>query len=298
MNPLVLSLFPGGGVLDHAFDLEGFVVVRGPDPIWGGDVGTFHPPVGRFDGVIGGDPCQTHSALANLVRAKGLEPTFPDLTGQYERVVDECQPAWFLRENVPKAPEIKPAGYDVKSFMLDNSTLDDGTGWGYEQMRSRKFWFGVRDGAAPELRKFIKFALFELPTKENAVACDPRTSFIPGGQAEVDAIRKTKVTAVGGNDGHADMLGDKKYRAQREKQRSVTGRHHSNELRTTKERGEGWVGMMPRRTLEEMMELQGMPEDWFKHSPFTMAARRKIVGNAVPVGMGRALAGAVREAMA
>jgi len=234
------------------------------------------------------------------VRAKGLEPTFPDLTGEYERVVNECQPAWFLRENVPKAPDVKPAGYDVKSFMLDNSTLDDGTGWGYEQMRSRKFWFGVRDGAAPELRKFINFALFELPHAQQTVSSDARLVPVAiggSGKVKVSASR-TKQTAVGGNDGHINQLGSKEYREHREKQAVVTGRHHSNEMRTTKIRGEGWVGQIQRRTLEEMMELQGIPEGWFKHSPFTMAARRKIVGNAVPVGMGRAMATAIREAMA
>lgn len=53
---LVLSLFPGGGLLDRAFEETGYCVVRGPDVIWGGDVRTFHPPAGCFDGVIGGDP--------------------------------------------------------------------------------------------------------------------------------------------------------------------------------------------------------------------------------------------------
>lgn len=35
---LVLSLFPGIGLLDMAFEQEGFCVVRGPDVLWGGDV--------------------------------------------------------------------------------------------------------------------------------------------------------------------------------------------------------------------------------------------------------------------
>jgi DNA-binding XRE family transcriptional regulator len=51
---LILSLFPGIGLLDKAFEEEGYCVVRGPDPLWGGDVRNFHPPAGRFDGIIGG----------------------------------------------------------------------------------------------------------------------------------------------------------------------------------------------------------------------------------------------------
>src|SRR2546430_12673163 len=36
-------------------------VVRGPDLLWGGDIRRFHPPAGKFDGVIGGPPCQLFS---------------------------------------------------------------------------------------------------------------------------------------------------------------------------------------------------------------------------------------------
>lgn len=39
---LVLSLFPGIGLLDRAFEAEDFAVVRGPDLIWGGNVRDFH----------------------------------------------------------------------------------------------------------------------------------------------------------------------------------------------------------------------------------------------------------------
>jgi len=257
-------------------------VVRGPDVIWGGDIRTFHPPLGVFDGVIGGDPCQSFSSLVNLVRAKGLEPSFPDMTGEYQRVIDETQPAFFLRENVPRAPDVKPAGYDVRSFLLCNSTLDSGDGTGNEQMRRRRFWFGVRDGECPELRAFMDFALFELPDTVGAVMNEPANN--PPGRS------RKKVTAVGGHDGTADAIGG--YRKARDRARSapVTGRN------------EGAVGAPgidyspPRRTLEEMCRLQGLPEDWLKHQPWTMQAKRKIVGNGVAVPMGRQLARAILRA--
>jgi DNA (cytosine-5)-methyltransferase 1 len=38
VTQLVLSLFPGIGMLDSAFEQEGFCVVRGPDVLWGGDI--------------------------------------------------------------------------------------------------------------------------------------------------------------------------------------------------------------------------------------------------------------------
>ena len=68
---LVLSLFPGIGLLDSAFEDTGFCVLRGPDVIRGGDVRLFHPPAGVFAGVIGGPPCQSFSSLAHLVREIG-----------------------------------------------------------------------------------------------------------------------------------------------------------------------------------------------------------------------------------
>ena len=277
---LVLSLFPGFGLLDHAFTVEGFCVVRGPDVIWGGDIRTFHPPPGVFDGVIGGDPCQSHSSLANLVRAKGLEPSFPDMTPEYKRVVEEARPAWFLRENVPQAPDVKPDGYDVRAFLLDNSTLDSGDGTGNEQMRRRRWWYGVRDGECPELRQWIDFALFELPDAVNTVqgGCT--------GGVQGEALKR-KSTAVGGHDGHSDQLGAYK----KAKTPPVTGRN------------EGAVGAPgkdyspPRRDLPEMLRLQGFPGDWLKHQPWTMQAKRKMIGNGVALPMGRALARAIRCAM-
>ena len=65
MTDLVLSLFPGIGLLDMAFEEEGFCVVRGPDLLWGGDIRRFHPPAGRFEGVIGG-PHGAPTPLDNL----------------------------------------------------------------------------------------------------------------------------------------------------------------------------------------------------------------------------------------
>src|SRR5260370_15463161 len=97
---LVLSLFPGIGLLDRAFEEEGFCVVRGPDVLWGGDIRRFHPPAGVFAGVIGGPPCQAFSPLVHLVRAAWGESAITEnLIPEFERCVFEVQPRWFLMEN-------------------------------------------------------------------------------------------------------------------------------------------------------------------------------------------------------
>lgn len=142
-TPLVLSLFPGIGLLDMAFEQEGFCVVRGPDLLWGGDVRAFHPPAGRFDGVIGGPPCKAWSPLANVVRAvHGPDSVAADLIPEYERVVAEAMPEWFVMENVRRAPMPAVVSYVVRDVTLNNRMF------GGEQNRERRFSFGTHDGRA------------------------------------------------------------------------------------------------------------------------------------------------------
>jgi DNA (cytosine-5)-methyltransferase 1 len=155
-------------------------------------------------------------------------------------------------ENVLKAPEPEPEGYNVVSFILNNCWL------GEAQRRKRRFWYGTR-GETPNLRRWIPGAALELAESELAVC---------------------------GNDGR--MPDDRR----RVKKAPVTGRH------------DGAVGSPQksyepeRRTLADMLELQGLPRDWFDHQPWTVSAKRKMIGNGVPVPMGRAIAGAIRKALA
>lgn len=136
MTSLVLSLFPGIGLLDAAFEEAGFCVVRGPDALWGGDVRAFNPPAGRFDGVIGGPPCQSFTPIANVNRARwGEKSVGEDLIPEFRRVVLEASPAWWLMENSPYA--YAPVA-DCFEIEVDNAWL------GERQKRRRKFWSNLR----------------------------------------------------------------------------------------------------------------------------------------------------------
>lgn len=257
----MLSLFPGVGSLDEGFRRAGFCVVSAGDVAWGSlfDVRNFHAPPYAFDGVIAGDPCQAHSALANLVRAKGLEPVFPDLTPELERVILETRPRWFLRENVERAPNLEPEGYTVATFVLDHATMAAGDGTGHEHPRRRRFWFGVRgDHRVPELRAHLNFALWLRPADETrrALCGDRRSSFIPGGRTEMLALRRGETKAI-----------------DRSSKRPTL---HS---------------------LSEMLEGQGLPANLFAHSPITVQGKRKLIGNAVPLPMAVSLGRAVRSVM-
>ena len=235
MSELVLSLFPGGGLLDHAFEREGFCVVRGPDPIWGGDIRTFHPPAGRFDGIIGGPPCPSHSRLRHTIEVNAYRPA-DDLIAEFARVVTATECGWFLCENAPASPVPDVPGFHVTTQLVSNRLL------GEVQNRIRRISFGNRarpvelqipqDGPEPE-------------HFEHVVTSDARP--VP--------------VAIGGS-------GKRKPGAD-----------------------------LPKRSLGDSLQLQGFPEDWLAHQPWTMQAKRKIVGNGVALPMGRALARAIREAM-
>lgn len=133
---LVLSLFPGAGLLDKGFELAGYCVVRGPDTLLGGHIEDFNVPAGHFCGVIGGPPCQDFS------RARRCPPTGHGLQmlAEFRRVVTEAQPQWWLMENVPQVPDVHIAGYETQRF---NCYAHE---FGLKQRRNRCFQFGSRDG--------------------------------------------------------------------------------------------------------------------------------------------------------
>lgn len=229
--PLVLSIFPGIDLLGMAFEEEGFTVVRGPDLLWGGRIQTFHPPAGRFDGVIGGDPCPAHSHLGVVSAGAGCEVA-PDLSSEFRRCVWEGQPAWWLRENVPGAPPLTIAGYLTWRGSLDNR--DD---CGGVQRRRRIFDFGTRVGAP------LPFEWWR-----PAVPCE--------------LIPTVTANATVWKDGRA--FGDKSERYYR----------------------------------DVMLPAQGLPPDFLEKAPFTVAGKIRVVGNGVPLPMGRAIARAVKQALA
>ena len=235
---LVLSLFPGIGLLDMAFEEQGFCIVRGPDALWGGDIKRFHPPVNRFDGIIGGPPCQTFSQLRYLVEHNGYTIKSENLIPEFERCIDEAQPAWFLMENVRQAPNPDVSGYTVNSFLLDNRSC------GGEQRRLRKIVFGTRKTDANLLR-FLNIQTFE----------------------QIDEC--PTVCASGGM----------KISLQSKK---MNGRV---------------MGWKTAGALKQSLKAQGLPEDFLDDAPFTLKGKHTVVGNGVPLPMGRTIAKAVKHSM-
>ncbi|MCI0525226.1 MAG: DNA cytosine methyltransferase, partial [Acidobacteria bacterium] len=133
-------------MLGRGFEQEGFCIVRGPDLIFGGDIRTFHPPGGRFDGVIAGSPCQDFSIARHCVPPTGEGKKMLE---EFARVVLEASPAWFLLENVPAVPDVEVAGYHVQRLDLNANEC------GLPQDRLRHFQFGSKNSLIirPERQK-------------------------------------------------------------------------------------------------------------------------------------------------
>lgn len=271
-NGLVLSIFPGIDLLGRAFEEEGYCVVRGPDVLWGGDVRAFHPPAGVFEGVIGGPPCQAFSPMRHLLKHNGQEPRFGNLIPEFERVVEEALPKWFLMENVPDAPIPDPDGYTVTSQIVRDRWV------GGSQPRPRRFSFGVGIGAkinAP-VGLDIEWAALMLPLMEG------------------DWTTMASHSARGQRRSTQAVL----------RERSIIGdtRQGSTGERIRKEHHRGSGGKLPHVgnviAITEVCAAMGLPHDFTDHMPFTMQGKRSVLGNGVPMAMGRAVAQAVRRATA
>lgn len=237
---LVLSLFPGIGLLDMAFEELGYCVVRGPDALWGGDVKRFHPPAGVFQGVIGGPPCKAFTRLRHIIEANGYALA-ENLIPEFERVVDESRPDWYLMENVPDAPWPRIDGY-----VNHQCTVKD-VWCGGHTSRERMFSFASR----PLRLLQIETLALHAPDPARAVTCDGRE--VP--------------VAIGGS-------GKRKP--------GVSGGRLPQSG--------------PKMSVSRACELQGLPKDFLNKAPFTEAGKRLVIGNGVPLAMGRAIAAAVKRA--
>ena len=140
---LVLSLFPGVGLLDLAFEEQGICYVRAPDLIHGGDINRWHwPPARRIDGIIAGPPCQGFS-VANAFRTDANHPSVVksrSLLCLTVQIIERCEPTWAIIENVPNVPDVHISGYQIQRIAINDYEC------GGNQLRWRAIQFGHLDG--------------------------------------------------------------------------------------------------------------------------------------------------------
>lgn len=149
----ILSICTGMGLMDRAFLDMGFKVVPGceidpemramykelcGDEPLANSLDELIFMIGdhaRFDGVIGGPPCQAHSVLRAM-----REPKFPDLTEGVQRLMRKMICDWYVFENV--RPIDLP---DSRHTMLNAMNY-------YVPHQSRERWFTYRGIVAPPPR--------------------------------------------------------------------------------------------------------------------------------------------------
>lgn len=173
---LVLSLFPGADLLGRAFESAGFTVVRGPDVLWGGDIREFHVPRGKFDGIIGGPPCQFASTAALTgTNAENLIP-------EYLRIVEEARPTWAVMENVRAILDENAAPNWPYTILRDFDC-------GGLTNRQRAFWFyGIAPALEPlprrgEIGIDVERTVLATSWKSKSTPNFPKLEYVQGAEA-------------------------------------------------------------------------------------------------------------------
>ena len=124
-----------------------------------------HVPEAQIDLLVGGSPCQN---LSRLGQREGLSGSESSLFFEYVRIWKECQPRWWLFENVasmgPSDRAIITEALGVEPIMIDAAAISPGhrkrlywTNIPFTRIPSRKFGLllqeVVLDDAVAEMRK-------------------------------------------------------------------------------------------------------------------------------------------------
>ena len=252
--------------------------------------------------VVGGPPCQAFSSSGKQLSV--LDPR-GQLVTEFIRMIDELKPKMFLFENVrgivTARDETGEPGEVIRQLIdrfqdlgySSRATLLNAADFGAHQRRVRCFIVGSANGTAPvfpepthqktadmfhdqwrSLRIFLEVnadsnpANYTYPTN----VLENQLKNLPNGRG-LKSQGRTEKTRPGGHWGYRQgtFIADLELPA-----RTVTGSSSQDWVR--------WNGALRRLTLQEVMLLQGFPEDW--HIAGSKAQQFKQVGNAVPTVFG------------
>lgn len=318
----VVSFFAGAGGLDLGFEKAGFDVVWANEydkEIWETyeknhkntildrrsivDIPSTDVP--DCDGIIGGPPCQSWSEAGSK---KGIADKRGQLFYEFMRILADKKPKFFLAENVSGMllPAHKEALANIKQMFQDigytlSFQLLNVSDFGIPQDRKRVFFIGYRN----DLK--IKFEFPKPTTLENKITLlkaigDLKDSVLPAKEGNLTNGKDCQVP------NHEYMIGGfssifmSRNRVRSWDEVSFTiqagGRHAPIHPQAPKmkfieqnlrEFVKGKEDLYRRLSVRECARIQTFPNSFTFHYT-SVVAGYKMIGNAVPVRMGKVLA--------
>ena len=325
----LISLFSGAGGLDKGFHNAGFrtVVANEFDPkicptfranfpdvnLIEGDIRNIPSDVfpQHVTGIIGGPPCQSWSEAGSL---KGIEDARGQLFYEYIRILRDCQPLFFVAENVSGMLAKRHSaavggfmrlfdevGYDVYLKMLNAND------YGVPQDRDRVFYIGFRkdlniyDFEYPKPLKHkptLRESIWDLqdtaiPAKEknhtNGDDCNVLNHEYFIGAFSPIFMSRNRVRGwdepgftvqASGRQCQLHPQAPKMIKIEKNEQIFVPSQEH----------------LYRRMTVREVARVQTFPDDFvFLYSDVNMGY--KMIGNAVPVNLAYHVAMSIRHAL-
>lgn len=322
----ILSLFAGAGGLDLGFEKAGFEIVYANEydkSIWetyekNHSTHLDHRDIRKIDsnelpdcdGIIGGPPCQSWSEAGSL---KGINDSRGQLFYDFIRILKDKKPKFFVAENVSGMLSkrhqdavdsfiklFENAGYEIYVRLLNANDYD------VPQDRLRVFYVGFRK----DLKINFEFpSPFKYkPTLKDAIY-DLKDSAIPALEKNKSNGKKCKVQNHEYMTGSFSTIYMSRNRVRNWDEPSFTiqagGRHAPLHPQAPKmvlvgknkrifEPGK--EGLYRRLSVRECARIQTFPDDFvFYYNDITTAY--KMIGNAVPVNLAKAVANQIKESL-
>lgn len=321
--PKVLDLFCGGGGLSTGFEQAGCEVVAGVDvngdfletfahnhegsKAIEADISDINPEgfyaehdinTDEIDVVIGGPPCKGFS----IAGKRDPEDERNSLVRSFIDHVAYVEPEMYVMENVPGIKSMEDGAvmtkihqhYEEIGYSIKHETLNSAD-FGVPQARRRVIFIGRADGEMPTFPERT-----HRPNKQatlTSATLEPyRTVREALVEKEFEGLSnhdKTnhsddmveRISEVKPGDSLYENFNDSWRRLEMDKPSpTVKENHNAPFIHPTKDR----VG-----TVRECAVLQGFPDDYIFQGP--KSKQLKIVGNAVPVGLAKAIGDTIRE---
>ncbi|MBN8832740.1 MAG: DNA cytosine methyltransferase [Sphingobacteriales bacterium] len=318
----VVSFFAGAGGLDLGFEKAGFDVVWANEydkEIWETyeknhkntvldrrsivDIPSSDVP--DCDGIIGGPPCQSWSEAGSK---KGIADKRGQLFYEFMRILADKKPKFFLAENVSGMllPAHKEALANIKQMFTDigydlSFQLLNVSDFGVPQDRKRVFFIGYRKDLG------IKFQFPTATTPENKITLekaigDLKDNVLPAKEGNYtngkDCLVKNHEYMIGGFS--SIFMSRNRVRSWDEVSFTIQagGRHAPIHPQAPKmkfieqnlrEFVKGKENLYRRLSVRECARIQTFPDSFTFHYS-SVVAGYKMIGNAVPVRMGKVLA--------